>query len=101
MALTRFVCGGVDVVDTDLLGKLSADVALMGLVDGVELEVDHDLAAAIDEVGEGEVDVGQSLCGARMTRVPALLSTVICLTSKTLRTTLPSSFICSLVMPGM
>ena len=49
-----------DVVEADLLGKLSADVALIGFVDGVELEVDHHLAAAVDEIGEGEIDVSQS-----------------------------------------
>ncbi len=41
--------------------ELGADVALVGLIDGVKLEVDHHLAAAVDQVGEGEIDVGQSL----------------------------------------
>ncbi len=47
--------GGLDVIDAELLGELGADIAGAGLVDGVELEVDHDLRAAVDEVGEGEV----------------------------------------------
>ena len=50
-----------DIVEADLLGKLGADVAFVGLVDGVKLEFDHDLAAAVDEIGEGEVDVGERL----------------------------------------
>ena len=36
---------------SELLGKLGADVALIGSIHGVQLEVDHHLATAIDEVG--------------------------------------------------
>jgi len=48
-------------------------------------------AAAVDEIGEGEIDVGQSLLRGANDEGAAPLSTVSCLTSKTLRTTLPNS----------
>ena len=55
------MCRAGDAVDAHLLRGLNADVALTGLVDGVELEVDHDLAATVDQVGEGEIDCGQGV----------------------------------------
>ena len=61
MAFTRSRAAAVDVVEADLLWKLSADVALIGFIDGVQLELDHHLAAAVDEIGEGEIDVAESL----------------------------------------
>ena len=61
MAFTRSRAAAVDVVEADLLWKLSADVALIGFIDGIQLELDHHLAAAVDEVGECEINVAQSI----------------------------------------
>ena len=60
-------------VDPDLLWGLDADVPLAGLVDGVELEVDHDLAAAVDQVGQREVDCGERALGSAEEEVAGAL----------------------------
>ncbi len=57
-------CLAGDAVEADLLGKLGSDIALPGSVDGVELELDHHLAIAVEQVGQGEVDGSQRIFGS-------------------------------------
>ena len=57
----KILCGRGDIVDANLLRDLGPDGALIGLVDGVKLQVDRDLAATVDEIGKSEIDIVERL----------------------------------------